>query len=1038
MNSGDSPFAKRDVPPLGMAIFQLRQLPGRSCPTPVLVRADSAFWRHVGRSEGPPGEIAAEEIPEDARAREAFSAAVAHARCRPRLEHRVPVPQEPEQIWEMTIIPSPDGDEIMMLRRLASSSIPSRDEETLGEFLNLLAEISLAGVLDEDLWSRAVRQLCTVAGAEAAILVVREGDRDFSVSAGGESRCRLLEAFDFDRVRELPDTVFRGRVAHLGDVDALLQPPRRGEFSNRRAHVVLASSEDDLGIEAVGLLLAPEGGVVERARLAESLTESLCSAAVSVATRERMAREKRRYRIFAENPQGITYQMTPGGSPHFLRGQVEEITGYDARDFLSGEVTWRDLVHRDDRASVLEENRRVAEEEDYRDDSRYRIVRADGEIRRVWDVRLGLIPGEESGRELLGGIIYDVSDTPVTSAASSSRQGILEDILETTLAGYWDWDIPGGVEYHSPAFAERLGYREDELPEVPETWRRLVFPEDLPQVLEGYRRHVASRGKIPFYNEVRYRHRDGSTVWMMTAGRVVEWDSDGTPRRMVGSHVDITRHKIIERALTEERERYERLTTHAGEVIFQLELDTVRVGYANPAAERVFGYDLEEYTRNPLLLARTIHPRSRPLALQALRAIRDGDYSIREVTLSWIARDGREVIVEHTVIPVVEATGEVRYIETIGRDVTKDRRNEVRLQFLSLHDRLTGLSNRARFEDELRRLEIGRGEEFPVTLMMADIDGLKLVNDSVGHEEGDKLLRGAAWVLKKTLRRSDLLARIGGDEFGAILLRTPVDEVSAIEERFREAVAIYNERNPNLPLSLSLGFATCDEAKGSLETVLHEADRAMYRDKVLRRASSKSALVQSLLSVLENRDYPGEPSVERLADLSVKTGKRMGLSARDLSSLELFTTFHDIGKVGVPDAILFKREPLTAEESARLNRHPEIGFRIASSCAELAPVAELILKHQELWDGSGYPGAVSGPEIPIQCRILTVVHRYLSSIQPEPGGAGLSSPEAREMLTRDAGAALDPRAVEAFLGVLDRENDAPKSDTVADGTTFNG
>ncbi|MEA5622237.1 response regulator [Nostoc sp. UHCC 0251] len=148
---------------------------------------------------------------------------------------------------------------------------------------------------------------------------------------------------------------------------------------------------------------------------------------------------------------------------------------------------------------------------------------------------------------------------------------LLEQILEVVLAGYWDWDIPGNQEYLSLTFKQMFGYEAHELPNTPESWQRLIFPEDLPGVLEIFEQHVQSRGKIPYYNEVRYRHKDGSTVWVMCSGRVIAWDQDGNPLRMIGCHIDITQRKQVEEALKDSEQRYATLAKAAPVAIFRLD-----------------------------------------------------------------------------------------------------------------------------------------------------------------------------------------------------------------------------------------------------------------------------------------------------------------------------------------------------------------------------------------------------------------------------------------------------------------------------------
>ena len=146
-------------------------------------------------------------------------------------------------------------------------------------------------------------------------------------------------------------------------------------------------------------------------------------------------------------------------------------------------------------------------------------------------------------------ILKDITQQRLAEEKLSAEKHNLENILEATLAGYWDWDIQNNEEYLSPGFKKMFGYEDHELPNSPETWQKLIFEEDLPGVFEIFNKHVESRGKVPYYNEVRYRHKNGSTVWVLCSGHVVEWDQDGTPLKMIGCHVDITPQKDAEESL---------------------------------------------------------------------------------------------------------------------------------------------------------------------------------------------------------------------------------------------------------------------------------------------------------------------------------------------------------------------------------------------------------------------------------------------------------------------------------------------------------
>ncbi|TEB12270.1 Cyclic di-GMP phosphodiesterase response regulator RpfG [Pelotomaculum propionicicum] len=367
--------------------------------------------------------------------------------------------------------------------------------------------------------------------------------------------------------------------------------------------------------------------------------------------------------------------------------------------------------------------------------------------------------------------------------------------------------------------------------------------------------------------------------------------------------------------------------------------------------------------------------------------------------------------------PLYDSEGKITGAIESVRDITERKRAEGQLKYLSLHDNLTGLYNRTFFEEEMQRAADGRFD--PVGIIVCDLDGLKFINDTLGHDTGDSLLLASANVIKSAFRKSDIVARIGGDEFAVLLNQSGEKTVEEACDRIKAAIDKYNLAGHEIPLNISMGFAVGSVETASVSDLFKEADNNMYREKLHRSHSARSALVQTLMKALEARDFITEGHALRLQDYVTALARAIGMPKRNVSDLNLLAKFHDIGKVGVRDSILFKPGPLTTEEAGEMQRHSEIGHRIAQSAPDLAPIADWILKHHEWWDGSGYPLGLKEEEIPLECRILAIADAYDAMTNDRPYRKAMPHETAVGELEKSAGVQFDPELVRSFLKFLE-------------------
>lgn len=343
--------------------------------------------------------------------------------------------------------------------------------------------------------------------------------------------------------------------------------------------------------------------------------------------------------------------------------------------------------------------------------------------------------------------------------------------------------------------------------------------------------------------------------------------------------------------------------------------------------------------------------------------------------------------------------------------VSKQRGDHV--SYLRSHDELTGLWTRKYFEMELQKL-IDAGV-LPISVIILDINGLKVLNDAYGHHFGDKVLKKVGQILNSSCKKCYYPARWGSDEMVILLpgaTKEMVDEVMVgLEQRLRiGGEATY---------SITFGWAIETKVLSEAKYLVQKAEDQLYSNKILESNSSRSSLIETIIKTLHQKNPREEMHSHRVSAISEEIAKKLEFSTYEIKKVRMAGLLHDIGKISIDEAILNKPGRLTQNEWEAIIKHPEHGFKILSTSVDTLEIAKAILAHHERWDGMGYPKGIMEEEIPIMARIISVADTFDAMTSIRSYKKATTEEAAIEEIKRCSGTQFDPIVVEAFLKYME-------------------
>jgi len=573
----------------------------------------------------------------------------------------------------------------------------------------------------------------------------------------------------------------------------------------------------------------------------------------------------------------------------------------------------------------------------------------------------------------------------------------LENIIKGTNVGTWELNVKTGESIVNKRWAEMLGYKLEEiLPASREKRESLIHPDDLGKLQREFQK--ALNKEIEYYDiELRKRHKNGNWIWINARAKVTKWSEDGSPLVVSGALTDITEKIKYENKIINQRDYLFKIFNSMSQYVIVTGLD-YKIQFMNEKAIRDFGNIKGKICFKEL-------GKDKPCQgcrLKVLENMSNGE------TVEYLV-NAFDKDLEVRASKLENKDGSISILEVI-EDITEKKERQREIEYLNLHDHLTGIYNRRFFEKEINRLDIDKN--LPISIITLDVNGLKLINDTFGHSKGDQILIKIAKVMKNSVESNEIVARIGGDEFSLILPKCSENKASEIADRIKENIDKESEKG--VPFSLAIGFHTKEKPEEEISEVLKKAESKMYTNKLFSEKSKKREIILTMLSTLHEKHLREEEHSIRVSQLAYELGKAIQMKGDRLNMLKTAGLLHDIGKIGIDYSIIEKTGRLTEEEYEEIKKHPEIGYRILKTSIEYEGIAKLVLFHHEKLDGTGYPKGIKGEEIPLESKIISIVDAFDAMISARPYKTKMIIKDAVDELKRCSGSQFDPVLVEVF------------------------
>lgn len=724
----------------------------------------------------------------------------------------------------------------------------------------------------------------------------------------------------------------------------------------------------------------------------------------------------------------------------YLSETFTEITGYNKNE-LKTMNNWIDLAYSSDRGlvqNIIKDLYKFKYKKNY---NTIEILTKSQE-KRLWSFSSAYLGKLSDGRDSAMSVAVDITESNKQQLEVLNLQQKNEKLLEANRIAvdladmlvwrtYYDENSKEDHTFVVEKYANLMGWDIDKDGLIKQNEFFKSFSKDIDGELTDHKFadmqakvHNNQINEYVLYNCKHINRKSGESIYLEHHAKVEERHIDGSVKTIGGYAIDVTLSMEKEKELKFEQEKAQTYLDIIGNIIVALD------HHGNITLLNNKGCEILEVSENEVIGLNWIDnfiPED--IKIEVKKVFEDVFNDKVELEKQYenmiVTKSGKEILVNWFNSILHDIEGNIIGVISSGDDITEKSKYQENLREIGYRDTLTGLYNRRYYEEELDRLDIE--SNYPITIAMGDINGLKLINDAFGHNAGDNLLVSASEVIQENCREYDLVARIGGDEFVIVMIKTSEIKAEKIIELIHEKSKLI--KIESIELSISFGIKTKHSNSESIQEIYRSAEDLMYREKLLEIPSMRSGAIETILNTLYEKDKNSEIHSRTVSIISEKLAKAYGMSRQEIAEVKTAGLLHDIGKIIIPLPIINKEGKLTQSEYVTIKTHSEIGFRILNSTSNMRSISNIVLCHHERWDGTGYPRGIKGEKIPLMARIISIADAFDAMTSVRTYKNIVTYDQALKEIILCSGSQFDPDLCKVFeenFATISREIDDTK------------